>query len=367
MRKYFGVIAALLLLVAPAYAQDVQRVPLAIAWDMNGEAADADQVVTAAAIVDSKSDYTITAQPDTCRVLNLTIVDTNMSAGTITVTGTDCYGDAQTCTWAATAGDDTGVVALTYGTGNGTTCAFASVTSLSNGVMTGESDETVALGYGAINSALTYPIYGIRKEVNGVRWIDPFATEGGREQILLNGTAATSAVTADGGAFQNLVAGDLVYITYNGRTFERLLTVVTDDDTATLSAAIPTAIAPGTTTAVGFRYKKFYKLVEPNDSWIPVRGRESFFSVVEIDGCSATGGCTTSVECTTEDPFADAYGSNIQVDTDNVADTATGEPTTSVDLRLAPYQYCRVGVKFGTGDTSGAENIDIFAAINRRN
>ena len=45
MRKYFGVLAALLLSVAAASAQDQQRVPLAIAWDLNGEAADDDQIV----------------------------------------------------------------------------------------------------------------------------------------------------------------------------------------------------------------------------------------------------------------------------------------------------------------------------------
>lgn len=369
MRKYFGALVALLLLVAPVYAQDVQRVPLAIAWDMNGEAADDDQIVQGPDQLTDATSYTIDAQPDTCRVVNMTVVDadSSISAGVLTVTGTDCYGDAQTCTFTF-AGGGSGVKALTYGTGSGTTCAFASVTTVANGALTGESGaaDTIEVGYTA-NSALTYPIYGIKTSVNGVRYIDPFKRQRGPGTITISGTTLASYASVDGGAFQGLAAGDLIYITYNGRVFERTLATVTNDDSATMNAAIDSDVAPGATEEVRFEFKKFYKLVEATDSWIPVSGRESFFSVVEIAGCSATGGCTTSVECTTADPFADSFGANIQVDTDNVADTATGEPTTSVDLRLAPYQYCRIGVQFGTGDTAGTEDIDVFALINRRN
>jgi len=369
MRKYFGVIAALLLLVAPAYAQDVQRVPLAIAWDMNGEAADDDQIVAGPDDLTDATSYTVDAQPDTCRVVNITVTDadSSVSAGVLTVTGLDCYGDAQTCTFTFAAGGS-GVKALTYGTGNGTTCAFSSVTTVANGALTGEggaADEFEA-GYTA-NSDYTYPIYGIRKEQNGQRYIDPFATLRGPGTITVNGTAVASYATADGGAFQGLAVGDLIYIATNGQVFERTLTTVTDDDNAVISSALPTNAAPTTTAETRFTYKKFYNLTEANDAWIPVNGRESFFSVPEIAACSATGGCTTSIECSTGDPITGTFAANIQVDTDNVADAAAGEPTTSVDLRLAPFQYCRVGVKFGTGDGSGTEVFNIFALVNRRN
>lgn len=369
MRKYFGVIAALLLSVAPAFAQvAVERIPLAIAYDMDGEAADDDQIVLGPDDLTDSTSYTVDAQPDTCRIVNITVTDadSSISAGVLTVTGTDCYGDAQTCTFTF-AGGGSGVKALTYGTGNGQTCAFASVTTVATGVLTGEggaADEFEA-GYTA-NSAYTYPIFGIRKTVNGRRYVDPFASEPGKGTITINGTAVASYATADGGAFQNLAAGDLIYITVNGVEYERILSAVASDDAATLGEALPTSIAPATTAEVRFRYKKFFKLVESTDAWIPVRGAEAFFDVVEIDGCSATGGCTTSVECTTQYHATSTIGSNVQVDTDNVADAATGEPTTSVDLRLAPYGFCRVGVKFGTGDTSGTENIDIFAYITKR-
>ena len=372
MRKYFGVIAALLLLVAPAYAQSVERVPLAIAYDMNGEAADDDQIVEGPDALTDSATFTLDAQPDTCRVVNITVVDgdSSLSAGVLTVTGTDCYGDTQTCTFTF-AGGGSGVKALTYGTGNGATCAFATVTSVTTGVLTGEGGaDTVEVGYTA-NSAYTYPIFGIRTVQGGRRFIDPFKSEPGRDTITINGTAVASARTADGGAFQNLAAGDLIYIKVGNNEYERILASVTNDDAAVLGEAIPEdpndASVLNTTSEYKFRYKKFYKLVESTDAWVPVRGREAFYSVVEIDGCSATGGCTTSVECTTANSATETIGSNVQVDTDNVADTATGEPTTSVDLRLAPFQYCRVGVKFGTGDTSGAENIDIYALISKRN
>jgi hypothetical protein len=105
MKKYVGVIAALLLSVASVHAQDVQRVPLAIAWDMDGEAADDDQIVAVATFADSTT-FTLAAQPDTCRLVDITVTDADSSitAGVLTVTGTDCWGDALVCTFTAAAG-----------------------------------------------------------------------------------------------------------------------------------------------------------------------------------------------------------------------------------------------------------------------
>src|SRR5574341_274722 len=122
MRKLFGAFVALLLFVSQTLADTTS--------------------------------YTITAQPDTCRVVDITVTDADSSitAGVLTVTGTDCWGDAQTCTFTFAAGGS-GVKALTYGTGSGLTCAFASVSTVANGALTGEGvGDALIAGYTA-NSA----------------------------------------------------------------------------------------------------------------------------------------------------------------------------------------------------------------------
>lgn len=361
MRKYFGVLAALLLLVAPVAAQDVQRVPLAIGWDLDSESSDPDQIVTAVAITDAQT-FTIAAQPDACRVVNLTIVDTNMSAGVVTVTGLDCWGDALVCTWTATAGDDTGAVALTYSSGNNSTCTFSSITSITTGTMTGESDETLAAGYTAAPAYL-YPIYGTRTDMDGLRYVDPFKSI--PRQSVYATTTTLEAADTTGKPWTGAVAGDLVYLTVEGRTYERKLTTVTDDNTAVISSALPSSV--GTTDLINVRLKKRFVLADATDAWIPVRGRDSFFVSFDVDANVATGGVTSSIQCSV---YENGEFNNItEADTDNVATGATGTNTTSVDLNLAPFTHCRVGAKIGTGDDGDTadEDINIFALIRRRN
>ena len=374
MRKYFGVLAALLLLVAPVAAQDVQRVPLAIAWDMDGVAADVDFHILATQIADSKSDYVISGGiNDVCRLVNLSLVDGNSSvtAGVFTVTGTDCWGDALTCTYTAT-GAGSGTYALTYATGTSSTCAFSTVTQLSNGAITGEGGaaDTVSVGY-PVSTGYKYPIYGIRKEAGGRRFVDPFAMRQGADTITVNGTAVASFHTEDGGAFQGLAAQDLVYIVTDGQMFERRLVAVASDDAATLDTAIPTNSAPATTAEIKFLYKNRFILVESNDAWVPVqRGRESAFFIFDVDANANTGGVVSSIECSVFSAFSSGeYDPNVQVDTDTVASAATGTATTSIDLSLAPYTHCRGGLKFGTEDDADGANEDLhlYLMIVRRN
>jgi hypothetical protein len=167
------------------------------------------------------------------------------------------------------------------------------------------------------------------------------------------------------------VAGDLVYLSIAGQTFERRLTTVTDDDNAVIDSAIPTAAAPAVTAQIQMRYKKFFKLVEAADAWVPVqRGREAAFFIFDVDANANTGGVTSSIECAVFSAFASGdYDPNVQVDTDNIASAATGQATTAIDLSLAPYTHCRAGLKFGTGDDAdGAnEDLNLFLMITRRN
>jgi len=121
MKRALLALALLGLFAFPALAE-TKHYTVMSAFDLDGEAADPDQVVTAAngVIVDSTPAYVITAQPDVCRLLDLTISDTDMTAGTITVTGTGCLGEARVCTFTAwTAGDDDGVKSLVCTDGQG--------------------------------------------------------------------------------------------------------------------------------------------------------------------------------------------------------------------------------------------------------
>ncbi len=176
--------ALLLLLGAlPVAAQEttVQSFKLAVAWEMDGEGADVDQVIAATAIVDdgtsvADADWTILANPDVCRLVDLTIVDTNLNSGTITVTGADCWGDALVATFAFTGGSDTGVQTLsvdnaTYAPSG---AYFATVTLVTTGTMVGESDETFALGY-STGSPSQFAILGKRMNLTAApyRYVDP--------------------------------------------------------------------------------------------------------------------------------------------------------------------------------------------------
>jgi hypothetical protein len=237
-------------------------------------------------------------------------------------------------------------------------------------VLTGEGGaDTLIVGYTA-NSAYTFPIYGIRKVAGGKRYVDPFATQRGAGTITINGTAVASFATADGGAFQNLAANDLIYIATDQQVFERRLASVTNDDAAVLDVAIPTASAPATDAEVRFTFKKFYKLVEDNEAWVPVRNKDGAFFVFDVDANANTGGVTSSIQCAVFNAFAsNEFDPNVEVDTDNVASAATGSATTAIDLSLAPYTHCRAGLKFGTGDDAdgAVEDLHLYLMIRRRN
>lgn len=375
MRRIFLALAALTMLVAPAIAQvNVQRVPLAIAWDLDGLGLDVDYNVLATTVADSKDDYVISAGiNEVCRINNLTLTDADSSitAGVFTITGTDCWGDALVCTYTADA-SGSGTKTLVKSSGTANTCAFKTITDVANGVLTGETavDDKISVGYPAV-SGYVYPIYGIRQIDNqGHRFVNPFRAAEGTDDVTVNGTALASYKAADGGAFQNLAIGDLVYLTTGGKTFERRLVAVASDDSATMDVALPSDVAPATTAQVEMQYKKRFLLREDQDAWVPVGGSEGAYIVYDVDANANTGGVISSIEGAIQNSFtSDAFDPIIQVDTDTVATGATGTNTTSIDLRLAPFTHVRAGVQFGTGDDADAanEDINLILMISKRN
>lgn len=357
-----------LLLAVPAFAQtpaDIDRATLASAFDLDGEAADADQVITAVAMIDNGSvtgtDYTITAQPDSCRLLVATIVDTNLSVGTLTVTGLGCLGETKVCSFAFTAGDDTGAKTLTCTDGEG--AYIATMTEVETDTMTGESDETFALGYTA-NSVNGWQMWGRKNppDALGQLSVNPFGYFDERKKISTSGSLSTTvaAVDTDEDPFALLSAGDLLIVQIDGNTYERKVTAKASADSITVSSPglnIPTA-------GITFRWKKAYFSTNPQQLLaVPVHGYRTAMFDWSVDANANTGGVVTLLECTAE-RIELPTARWVQLDTTTVASGGTQVNTSeSINLELLPYVYCRFGLRFGTGDDADAAPEDINLAV----
>jgi len=356
-----------LLIAAPAFAQaptQVQRATLMSAFDLDGEGADPDKVIEAVAIVDdgiTGTDYTIAAQPDVCRLLDLTIVDTDLSAGTLTVAGTGCLGEAKSCAFDFTAGDDTGVQTLTCANGEG--AYIANVSVVSNGTMTGESDETFALGY-STTVGEGWQMWGKKNPDDplGKLSINPFGYFDARTRITTSGALSTAvaAVNTALDPFEILSVGDLLIVQIDGVEYERKITAKADADNVTVSSPGLNIAAAG----VAFRWKKGYFSSNPDHLLaVPVHGQRTVTFDWSVDANANTGGIITSFDCTAE-RVEFPVGRWVEVDTTTVASASTQANTTeSLNLELTLYSYCRFGLEFGTGDDADSADEDINVAV----
>lgn len=369
----FLLAAGLLCGAAPLRAQTpfaARQAPLALSFDLDGEAADDDQIVVSAQIADSTT-YTIAAQPDSCRLVDVTITDANssISAGVLTIVGTDCYDAPLTATFTFAAGGSGVKTLVVSGGARATAAYFKSVTTISNGVLTGEEGagtDLIKVGYTS-NSVKGWPMYGrLALTRTGVRRVDIFDNFEVRE-LVKNGAATTdiTAVSASTTApFANVAVGDLLIFNVGGESIPRIVATRSDADTITVNTGITLP-----TTGLTFLYKKLYFSTDPQDGWIPVSGYDVFTVFFQVDANANTGGVISSVECGTigVDGFA-VLDVLFEEDTATVASAATGTDISSIDLRLKPqYTHCRVSVRFGTGDDAdaAAENIDIVVGLRR--
>lgn len=341
--------------------------PLAITYDLDGEAADADQVVASATLADATS-YTIAANPDTCRLVDVTITDadSSISAGVLTVVGTDCWGAPLTTTFTFAAGGS-GVKTLVVSSGKASAAYYATVTSVSNGALTGEGvGDALTVGYTA-NSVSGWPLYGrFDTTPSGLRYVDVFGVYT-MNRLVKNGAATTdiTTVTASAGPFTNVRAGDLIAFNVSGEILWRRVTTRTDANNIIVNTGVTLP-----TTGVTFAYKHFLFTTDPQDGWIPVTGFDTFTVAVQVDANASTGGVISSIQCgsRTVDSAAITPDFVVEVDTATVATGATGTDTTTVDLRNTPhYTHCRAGIRFGTGDDAdaAAEDIDIMVGMRR--
>ena len=372
-RAVFASITLALLLALPAGAQApyaARNAVLASNFDLDGEAADADQVVTVVVVTDSLA-FTIAADPDVCRLVDVTVTDANstITVGTLTINGFDCWGYPLRVTYnmAGGSGVRTGTVAAA-GVGNvirASGAYFSDVTDASVGVLTGEEAvvDTVTIGYTS-NSVAGYPLYGrYTSTPSGRRWVDIFGTYAVPVLISILDVDASAVAASTTAPFENVSVGDLFIVNVNGEMFTRLVTTKTDNDNIILSSGIPTV------ASTAFSYKKRFFSTDPQDGWIPVSGFDTVVFAFEVDVNANTGGVISNIECAT---FAtsDPPGSEVevQVDTATVASGAAGEDVTTVDLRLTPhYTHCRAGMKFGTGDDAdaAAENVDLVIGLRK--
>ena len=347
----------------PAVDQ-VQRTTLMSAFDLDGEAADNDQVIAATALVDNgtsvaNANWTILAQPDTCRLLDLTIVDTDLTVGNITVAGTGCLGEAKSCTFAFTAGDNTGVNTLTCSDKQG--AYFSNVATVTTDLMTGESNETFALGYTS-NSVNGWPMYGRRMQMGLFAGVDPFGWYDVARPVTTAGVSYTIVVgvNAADDPFAGLAVGDLLIFQIGGQSYERKITTYTSADQVTINQEINIPAA-----GIPFRWKKMFFSTNPqNIMYIPVSGYRTALLDWSVDAVADTGGIVTLFQCTQERvEFPTARW--VQLSTTTVATGGTqGNTSESVNLELLPYTYCRFGIRHGTGDDAdGGANEDINATV----
>lgn len=379
MRRYIGYLGLALALLVPAAAKtqvfDQRSYPLAVAWDMDGEAADVDQVVVASSVIDSAS-YTVAANPDTCRLVDITLTDadTSISAGTLTVTGTDCYGDPLTATFTFSTGV-TGQQDLTVGTVSTANSAnlasaayFNTVTTVAWGTVTGEdSDDLVSVGYTTGHALDQFPTYGHLEYTRGsapFRFVNPDwkASPLGRLSTI---TASGTTWTATNAGFTGLAANDLVKVNINGNiSVTRVVTY-----TSATSIVVADTILFPSAGIQGFEYKKFLLSSDPQDGWMNVQGWDTLFYVFDVDAVAASTGITSDVSCTPFGVTGDFDDAAVQVDADQVLTGATGNAVTSIDLRLAPYSFCRFGVAFdglGADDADSAdEDINAYMGLRR--
>jgi hypothetical protein len=329
-------------------------------------------VVASVQLADA-GNYTIAANPDVCRLVDITITDadSSISAGTLTVVGTDCWDYPMRATFTFAAGGS-GVKTLTlaaFDSANpirASAAYFKTVTAVTNGALTGEAaGDLLIVGYTS-NSQTGYPLYGTYKSMpSGRRRVDPFDSYE-VNCLVKNGAATTDVVAVSASTtacFTNVAVGDLVTFNVSGEIITRKVASRADADTITVNAGvtIPTA-------GVNFFYKKFFFSTDPIDGWIPVAGWDTVVTAFEVDANVATGGVTSVIECATF-LTSDPPGSEVevQVDTANVASGAAGEDVTTVDLRLNPhYTHCRAGVKLGTGDDGDGANEDVDLVLGLR-
>lgn len=356
-------------------AVERKETTLLSAFDLDGEAADADQIVTAANgdLTDTKT-FTVTASPDMCRLVDMTVTDANSSieAGVVTIVGTDCADRATTCTFdfSVVATRGTGIKTLT-GTQAGGGCYLKTVTSVKTGALTGEGGagvDLMTLGYTS-NSANGWGTFGKRLTdgIMGEVKVDPFGFYNDGLPVTTAGVLTTTVTgVSSNNAFTNVAVGDLVtFVTQAGDSYQRRITARASANSVTVNAAVK--LPP---TGTQLLYQHLYYSSNPYDQigWIDVSGWDAADFTWSVDANANTGGVVSLLECSAGISPDSPTGRWVSVATTTVASASTQvDLMEAIDTSKASFRYCRFGLKFGTGDDAdaAAEDINVEVALRK--
>jgi hypothetical protein len=383
MRRTFALFLAATLAAASIYAQTQVVAPLnakdgalAYLWDMDGEADDDDQIVLSANLADSTT-YGLAAQPDSCRLVVATVTDANSSttAGTVTISGTDCFGAARVGVFdfAVVATRGSGVKTFTLTTGLvGGGLYLRSVTSVITDALTGEDGGAVDLlkvGYTAdsVNAQAAFGV--VKTRSSGERYVDHFdslrsvsATAPLLDRRITTAGVSTTTVTsvATNAAFTDVVVGDLLLFTVGDQEYKRVVLTRASADSITITGGAVKIPADG----VPFRFRHFYTSTDPlDDLWVRLGDNRGAWFEWGVSANANTGGVIVTLECASIGPGWPVPAITHTVGTSTVATGATGSGFWGVDRSAAPVDACRMLWKFGTGDDADAAPEAITANV----
>lgn len=349
-----GLVAALLAIAA--YPAAGLRATLLSNYDLDGKAGAVAAIVATATAADSTS-YTIAAQPDVPRILEVTVVDADSSitAGVLTVTGLDASGNLIVGTATLTGGS--GVKAISP------TLYFASVASAITGVLTGEggAPDTLSLDTDAnlTGVPIVFPIASsFRKgDSQGNSTWDVFSWRAETRKAKTTGSSASlTSFVASSGAFTFVSPGDLLLFDVGGTPVER--TVLTKADANNVTVETPVDLTAG----YAYGYRNLRQLTSAEEGWVSVRNAQSVTFIIEIAQMVGTGGIDDYVQCRVPGSSAPV----VNVFQDNL--TAAGRTVYSIDLRVRGYDQCRFGLRWATNDdtddlTTNKEKITLQVSL----
>lgn len=338
MSRYLKAILALFVMAAPALAQThaSSRVdkPIVSKLDVDTPTitATTNYIVTSTNVVSST--YTLAHQPDVPRNITGTITDTtpSITAGTITIVGTDVNGVSQTEAWSLVG------PTLTF-TG---TKLFASVTSITGaGIVTlgGAGDETIVMGVG---STVSYSFCSLS---------EPIESAG---TSVTSGSSAT--VTSTSSAFALVGVGDELTFTNVSGQNTRVVTARASASSITVDSAVNLGSA-GTAT----RYRTLTCGYGDTYGWMGLAPVHQALGIV-VRQMTATGGLDYVVQGRQRRglglPLPLVSGNFSAARTAGAAPTSTSGNVFEIADTITEV---RVGFKFGTTDDSsdtGPEQVD---------
>ncbi len=363
------VLAALLAIpftATPTQAQTntVNTVQLAALFDLDGEATDADQVVTVVNLTNIA--LTIAAQPDVCRLITITIADTtpSITAGTTTLVGTDCDGNTQTEILDGSGGAGTVTSTLLFE-------SIASATNAAYATLGGAGDETITVGVAALaDTSYYYPTMLGQNDgaLNRARRVPIYIDTTGS-------STTTAAVTTATIPFFHVAVGDIIgVLRADGGTpgstspliwgspgyMWRTVTARASSDSITVDTAWDLS---DPVVGTHFFHRRASAGAGVNDGWMPVRGKDAVW-IVNVQQMSGTGGINYKVVCKYA---AASLNEFTAVGPTNIAAASS----IAIELTDHMYSHCRAGLRWVTNDDGTDTGSDIeqismmFASVPR--